>query len=242
MKKCALDRTDEAMREWGVLRYRDLRELGIRSCDMFFLTFVGGVRHYGAGLYYRSNLDPSPEVLASRRVNNATLCLLSALHVYRFFKDEPERVWLAIPRSQRRPLPLVAPLEVIRVSNDLHSTGFTVEYAGGVPVRVTTLVRTAVDCLRFRHKVGIDVARMVLRVFVLRGVCSPDELIEEARRCRVARVMREELSQIRPEFKEMFREQRRKTRRKEPHAIVGAPSVDADQGLDSGRACPGPDD
>ena len=108
------------MREYGILRNRDLRELGVRTSDLFFLTFVGGLRHYGAGLYYESSVEPSATALVSRRVNNATLCLLSALYVHRVFAGEPERVWVAIPRSQRRPLPLVAPLEVIRVTKALH--------------------------------------------------------------------------------------------------------------------------
>ncbi|MGA9522874.1 MAG: hypothetical protein WBV82_15505, partial [Myxococcaceae bacterium] len=65
-----------------MLRYSDLYGLGVRTNDLFFLTFVGGIHFVKAGLYVRSDLQPSPAVLALRRINNGTLCLLSALHVF----------------------------------------------------------------------------------------------------------------------------------------------------------------
>ena len=219
MKQRAWDRAQAGMDAYGVLRFRDLWGAGVRSCDLFFLTFVGGIRHLGAGLYVRSHLEPTPAVLAARRINHGTLCLLSALHFHGILDRAPERVWVAIPRSQRRPLPLVAPLEIIRVRSDLHFSGATLERVGGVRVLVTTLVRTAVDCLRFRRKVGIDFARSVLRKLLDDGFCSSDELLLEARRCRVFKAMRQELSRIRPALGEIFRSERRATRRRRPSPV-----------------------
>ncbi len=214
-KDAVWDRAQAAMDKYGVLRYSDLYGLGVRTNDLFFLTFVGGIRFVKAGLYVRSHLEPSPAVLALRRINNGTLCLLSALHIFGLLDRAPERVWVAIPRSQRRPLPRIAPLEVIRVPSRLHDTGSAIEYVDGVPILVTTPVRTVVDCLRFHRKIGIDLARYALRMTLESGLFSTDELLSEAQRCRASKIMRAELGLLRPALAEVFRSERRDKRKKE---------------------------
>ncbi|MGA9523891.1 MAG: hypothetical protein WBV82_20690, partial [Myxococcaceae bacterium] len=88
-------------------------------------------------------------------------------------------------------------------------------YVDDVPILVTTPVRTVVDCLRFRRKVGIDLARYALRMTLESGRYSTDELLAEAQRCRASKIMRAELGRLRPALAEVFRSERRAKRRRE---------------------------
>lgn len=58
----------------------------------------------------------------------------------------------------------------------------------GVTVKVFSAAKTVVDCFRYRHKLGLDVALEALRDYLARGG-SPDDLWKLAQACRMARVM-----------------------------------------------------
>jgi hypothetical protein len=58
-----------------------------------------------------------------------------------------------------------------------------------VRVRVTSPAKTVADCLKYRNKIGIDVAVQALRDY-RRSRRSMDDLFEAARFCRVERPLR----------------------------------------------------
>jgi hypothetical protein len=59
----------------------------------------------------------------------------------------------------------------------------------GADIRVTTPVRTVVDMFRFRSRVGLEAALETLQAYVQRATTF-DELLAEARRLKVDKVMK----------------------------------------------------
>ena len=60
----------------------------------------------------------------------------------------------------------------------------------GVPVRVTSPARTVVDCFRYRHKLGLDVALEALREAIRARATNTDEIMRAAEVCRARTVVR----------------------------------------------------
>jgi len=60
----------------------------------------------------------------------------------------------------------------------------------GVPLRITSPARTVVDCLRYRNKLGLDVALEALREALRMRITTVDEIARAAEVCRSRTVMR----------------------------------------------------
>jgi predicted transcriptional regulator of viral defense system len=60
----------------------------------------------------------------------------------------------------------------------------------GVPVKITSIARTVVDCFRYRNKIGMDVALEALKDVLDRRLVSRDELLRTAEVCRAKTVIR----------------------------------------------------
>ena len=67
----------------------------------------------------------------------------------------------------------------------------------GGKIRVSSPAKTVADCFKFRHKIGMDVAREALRECYRQKKASMNELFEAAKVCRVANVMRPYLESLR---------------------------------------------
>ena len=126
-------------------------------------------------------------------------------------------MWLAVGIKAHKPRLDYPPLRVVRFSPLALELGVEVRDIEGVPVRLTNPARTVVDCFRYRHKIGLDVALEALREALRprlepdfefnadaqanvdaqvnvsdrpRALCSRDEIWNFARQLRAARVMR----------------------------------------------------
>jgi hypothetical protein len=55
----------------------------------------------------------------------------------------------------------------------------------GVPVRIYSAAKTVADCLKYRRKIGTDLAARVLQESIARKKCSEQRLRHFAKICRV---------------------------------------------------------
>lgn len=65
-----------------------------------------------------------------------------------------------------------------------------------VPVRITSPAQTVVDCLKFRHKIGVEIAIEALRDCRRKQACTSEELARHAPVCRMTNVMRPYLEAV----------------------------------------------
>jgi predicted transcriptional regulator of viral defense system len=128
-------------------------------------------------------------VQVAKRVPEGVICLLTALRFYNLTDQNPSKVWLAINRKARQPKLDWPPLEVVWWSPEVLSYGVTEKTVAGVMVRITSPAKTVADCLKYRNKIGIDVAVQAVRDY-RRTRRSIDDLFEAARFCRVEHTLR----------------------------------------------------
>ena len=180
------------LRAAGVLRLREFAEAGVAKAAVLRLADAGKLERIGRGLYAlpgREVGESEALVQVAKRVPEGVVCLLTALSFHNLTDQNPSQVWLAIDRKARRPRLDWPPLEVVWWSHEVLSFGVMTKTIGGVVLRVTSPAKTVADCLRYRHKLGTDVAVQALRDY-RRGRRSIDELFAAARFCRVERTLR----------------------------------------------------
>lgn len=135
-------------------------------------------------------------VIVSRRVPQAFLCLLTALRFHGLTTQAPFEVWVGIGNKDHVPRLDWPPLRVVRFSGLGLETGIEIHAGKDASMRVTSVVRTVVDCFKFRNKVGLDVAMEAIRQVHQERRASMDELWRCARLFRMANVMRSYLDML----------------------------------------------
>lgn len=159
---------------------------------MLRLLEAGEIARIGRGLYAlpgREVGESEALVQVAKRVPEGVVCLLTALRFHELTDQNPSKVWLAIDRKARQPQLDWPPLEVVWWSTKLLAYGVKVKAIDGVPVKVTNAAKTVADCIKYRNKIGIDVAVQAIRDY-RRTRRSVDDLFAAAKFCRVERTLR----------------------------------------------------
>jgi predicted transcriptional regulator of viral defense system len=180
-------------RDQGLLRSRDLDAQRIPRVVLARLTARGQLEQIGRGLYQLPDADPVGDPgLATVAVKspNCVFCLLTALRLHGITTQSPREVWIALPQGSHAPRLAYPPVRMIQVSAAYALAGIETLYDGAVPLRVSGVARTVVDCFKHRSKVGLDVALEALKEALSRNTVSADELWHVARICRVTSVLR----------------------------------------------------
>ncbi len=128
--------------------------------------------------------------LVAKRVPHGIVCLISALSIHEIGTQIPHQVWLAVARKARKPELGGLPVRIVRFSAGGLKQGIERRLIEGVPVAVTNPARTVVDCFRYRHKVGLDVALEAMAEALRMRKVTVASLDEMATACRARTVLR----------------------------------------------------
>ncbi len=160
---------EERLRQAGIgafFRPSQLQPLGIPYHRLRQLEADEAVERVGWGLYRLADTEPTERYsIASvcARVPNAIVCLLSALQVHGIGTQLPHQVWIAIPHKAKPPVLTNVGVRLLRFSGAAWTYGIQETKFEGVPARITSPVRTVVDCFRFERLVGREAALEALR-------------------------------------------------------------------------------
>ena len=194
-----MEQARELVRQQGVLRPRDLVARGLPGVYLERLAREGLVERVGRGLYRSRSVEITEQhTLAEvcRRVPQGVVCLLSALRFHNLTTQSPAEVWLALGNTARVPKTGLLPLRIVRFSGVALATGIEEHLVEGVPVRVYDPAKTAVDCFKFRNKIGLEVALEALRAGWRERRFTMDQLWRYAVICRMTNVMRPYLESL----------------------------------------------
>jgi predicted transcriptional regulator of viral defense system len=140
---------------------------------------AGTIERVARGLYRLADAEPTEHhslAAVCARVPRSIVCLLSALQVHGIGTRLSPEVWLAIPHKARAPrLPAIR-IRLLRFSGTSWTYGVGDTEFEGVPARITTPVRTVVDCFRFERLVGREAAMEALRDALRQKLVTTDAL------------------------------------------------------------------
>jgi len=95
---------------------------------------------------------------------------------------------MAIDFKAKKPVPGGLKLRFVRLSGQALTQGVENIRIDGVPVRIYSAAKTIADCLKYRKKLGGNLAVKVLRESIDRRKCSEQRLRHFARICRVRKI------------------------------------------------------
>jgi predicted transcriptional regulator of viral defense system len=186
----------------GTLRTGDILRLGVHPRILYRMVAAGMLERLSRGLYRLADLPAlgAPDlVTVSARLPDGVICLVSALSFHQITTQIPHAVYVALPRgahSSRLPRLDHPPLRVFRFSGAAFAAGIETHELDGYPVRIYDVEKTIADCFKYRNKLGLDVALEALKLYRQDKPIRADRLMDYARVCRVARVMRPYLEAI----------------------------------------------
>ena len=193
------DRTLRLIEKLGLARPRDLERHGITRSQLARLVEDGRVVRKARGIYIAARHAPTEvHTLAqvAKRVPGGVFCLFTALRFHSLTTQSAAEVWIALPEKGRRPRLDHPRLRVARFSGPALTEGVQVHRAEGVVIRVYSAAKTVADCVKYRNKIGIDVAVEALRDYSRKRRGGANELARYARICRVTRDMQPYLDAI----------------------------------------------
>ena len=100
------------------------------------------------------------------------------------------QIHIVLPAFYSAPTLDFPPLELYRVSEPAYSAGVEEHSLDGVMVPIYGPEKTVADLLKFRSRVGLDVAMEALKRYLSRPDRNLDRLLHFAQICRVAGVLR----------------------------------------------------
>jgi len=192
MKKTRKDQALAIIRELGIVRPMDLENRGVPRGILYQLVRDGQVERQARGIYVASQHAYSAEYSlahVAKRVPAGVICLLSALRFHELTTQNPAEIWIALSQKARKPRLEYPRLRIARFSGPALSQGIETHRIEQVEVRVYSAAKTVADCVKYRNKIGIDVAVEALRDYQRHYRGGANELAHFARICRVSRVM-----------------------------------------------------
>ena len=193
MKLSPVEKILNLAKSQSTIRTRDAIADGIHPEYLRRLVDRGILFKSGRGMYTYIDAELTEHhslAAASQRVEHGIICLLSALQFHGIGTQAPFEVWMAIDVHARRPNVEVLSLHPIYMSGLALSAGIETHTIEGTRVQVFNSAKTIVDCFKYRHKIGLDVAIEALRESWESRRCSMDELWSYAKICRMSKVMR----------------------------------------------------
>jgi predicted transcriptional regulator of viral defense system len=181
----------DLLKERGILRSRDLAEMGISREMLNYLHKKGVAEKAGRGLYRISGQMEEHRTIieASKLAPKGVICLLSALRFHEIGTQEPFDVWLALPNSAWRPRIKTISMQFVYLSGKAFSEGIETRDLPGGCIRIYSPAKTVADSFKFRNKIGLDVAIEALKDCLRSGKAARDELWHYAQICRVQKIM-----------------------------------------------------
>jgi len=158
------------------------RAAGLSDRTLRALVSGGILVRLGRGVYRRADAPPTDEDLLEIALcaPAATLCLVTALARHDLTDQIPDRIDVALPRSQRPPR-VAAMVRWHRFDEVTYAIGrdeLTVD--GDVRIGLYTPERCIIDAFRMRHQTGEELAIEALRRWLRRPGAVPASLLATA--------------------------------------------------------------
>lgn len=175
-----------------VVRASELYRSGIHPQELSRAIQRGLLSKIGRGLYvckdFRADLERQI-VLACKRVPNGVVCLESAVKYHGILPLDSDSICMAIHFKAKKPVANGLKLRFVRFSGQALTQGVVNMKLDGVPVRIYSAAKTVADCLKYRRKIGNDLATRILQESIAGGKCSEQRLRHFAKICRVYKIV-----------------------------------------------------
>lgn len=175
------------------MRMSEMLAAGINRKTLYAMVDAEILEKLSRGVYRLRSLSAmeAPDLVAiSRRAPNGVVCLISALAFHQLTTQIPQSIDLAIAKGSEKPRIDYPPVHIYWFSGKSFTEGIDYSAVDGQSVRIYSAEKSIADAFKYRNKIGLDVALEALKTWRQRKGISYDQLLEQARNCRVETVIR----------------------------------------------------
>lgn len=180
-------------RQKGLFKANEIEALGIPRQTISRLVNQGELLSVGRGVFIHPDYDYGEYfdfAIVSMMAPKCVICLFSALRFHEMTTESTSEIWLAHARGDRPPKIEEPMVNMVTFSKQHISLSVEEHQIDGALVKVTSAVKTVVDCFKYRNKIGLNVAIDALRAYLQRQDSDIDELWRVANDCQMSTVVR----------------------------------------------------
>ena len=174
---------------FGVLKTNDIINRTQRRAlnDMLKDNSVSKIKR---GLYRLSDFEQDTSLIEVLNiVPCGVFCMFSAWFYYNLTTTIPHEHHIAVTQNRKIRLPKNPPIKLYYLSEKFHQSGIIQVNIHNQPVSMYDLEKSVCDAVRFRNKVGIDIAIEVVKNYVRRKDRNFEKLIKYARQLRIENIL-----------------------------------------------------
>jgi len=172
----------------GYARSKDLLAEGVHSRDIKSILENRLIVKVKNGLYRLADISVISNqsfIDISCALPEGVICLLSSLSYYELTTFNPMVISVAIHRKSWKPKIEYPPVEFYYFSTKQFEAGIDIINVNGHKIRIYSPEKTICDCIRYRNKLGFDVAKEGLSEYLKRKNRNLEKLLEYSGICRV---------------------------------------------------------
>ena len=173
----------------GVMNTQEIREsqsyYGIRKA-----VEEGSVVRLKNGVYASAEALADTMIDIERVVPRGVLCLYSAWSQYGLTTQIPGAFFVAVEKHRKVVVPEFPPITLCYWERKYYEMGVVETEVSGHKVRIYDVEKSVCDALKFRNKIGLDVATEVLKAYLARKDRNIARLTAYARQMRVASTLK----------------------------------------------------
>ena len=155
------------------------------------LVNAGTVERIKPGVYHYGNAtDDATMVDIDKIVSDGVLCLYSAWAHYSLTVQIPQSFHIAIEKNRKVSLPDYPPVSLYYWQEKYYRLGIIRQRIKGYNINIYNLERSVCDAIRFRNKIGMDVASEILKNYLEREDRNLTKLLEYARKTRIEKILK----------------------------------------------------
>ena len=165
---------------------------GITTREIGRMRECGQLVRIKRGLYRVSDspiADYQDFVDIAQAVPGGVICLTSALAYHGLTTFNPSYVAIALKKGSRIPVVEYPPVESYLFGEKVYKLGIERIKVGKHAFRIYDREKTVCDCMRYRNKIGIDLAREGLKEYLKLKDRNLSKLSRYAEICRVKTIM-----------------------------------------------------
>jgi len=142
------------------------------------------------GLYRLNHFEhDNPFVEVSNTIPCGVFCMFSAWFYYGLTTTVPHENHVAIMQNKKVRLPDYPPIKLYYLSDRFYQLGIMQIEIGNQPIKIYDLEKSVCDAVRFRNRIGLDIAFEVVKNYIKRKDRDFSKLTNYARLLRIEKIM-----------------------------------------------------
>ena len=174
----------------GYLRKQQIPDRATYS-QVLEMVKSGKIERIKRGVYYYNSKSANPVMIdINKIVPNGVLCLWSAWSYYELTLQIPQSFNIAVEKRRKVIIPDYPPITLYCWQQEYYKLGMTQIKINGYTVNIYDLEKSVCDAIRYRTKIGINVASEILKTYLKRQDRNITKLMGYAKQMRIEKILR----------------------------------------------------